>query len=1044
MFKFEELYMTSMNPPPPAESNSTSSFKSLSKGISLFIVGVGCLVLTGWALDIAVLKSILPGLASMKSNTALLFVLCGVSLWMQIKGQTRRIAQACAFIVVFVGVLTLGEYLFNGDFGIDQVLFRDKALDALYPGRISPATALCFILIGPVLIFLDNQSRNWFNMSLVIAVFVISMLALIGYIYGVSSLYQIGAYSSMALHTALSFILLSIAILFARPERGLMQTILADTAGGNILRRLLPVVLVGPILLGWIRLWGQRAGLYDTAFGLAIMVISIITTLTIIIWLTAAQLTTIDIKRRQMNDSLHASELRFRSTLESMIEGCQIIGYDWRYLYLNDSAIKHGQQTRDQMLGHTMMECYPGIENTSVFSTLRRCMEERTSHYMINEFIYPDGAKGSFEFSVQPAPDGIFILSTDITKHKRAEEALLEREMKLTTLFEILPVGISILDEERKVSYTNTALKKILDISEEGLLKGTYRNRKYLRRDGTLLPIDEMASARAFKEKREIDGVETGVVKEDNSIVWTNISAVPVDFPDWKVVMVTSDITDRKQAEMALSRERELLRTLVDNMPEEVYVKDRERRFLLANELVVRALGAQSMDEIIGKRDEDFMPPDVAKQFADEEDQIMRTGKPLVNDEYIPPYKPGPKRWFMRTKLPLRDGAGNIIGLAGLGSDITERKQAEEEILKLNADLEEKVVERTATLTQANALLQTMIDHIPDHIFFKDVEGRFIRNSKSQAKMLGLSDPAQVTGKTDFDFFPHAQRSFDEEQEVIRSGQPLIGMEEMVVWPDGHETWFSTTKMPLRDQNGQIIGTFGIGRDITDRKYAEDELQKVKDELEIKVTERTAELREANEQLQLELHERKQAEREILKLNAGLDRKVIERTNELATANKQLHELLIVDELTGLYNRRGFLLHAEQQLLLARRAKYNLLVFYADLDGLKQINDHFGHSAGDEAIVTAARTLNETFRTSDIKARLGGDEFIVLAMEAEEYGAQILLARLRKRLAENNQSMSVGVITFDAKKAISVDDLIARADQAMYAEKLKKPGRREM
>lgn len=144
------------------------------------------------------------------------------------------------------------------------------------------------------------------------------------------------------------------------------------------------------------------------------------------------------------------------------------------------------------------------------------------------------------------------------------------------------------------------------------------------------------------------------------------------------ILAVVRDITARKQAEMTLSQERELLRTLVDNLPEEVYVKDRERRFLLVNEWVMRSVGVQSADEIIGKRDEDFLPPYLAKQFADEEETIMRTGIPLLNDEHTPPHKPSPQRWYLRTKLPLRDVAGNIIGLVGLGRDITERKRAEE------------------------------------------------------------------------------------------------------------------------------------------------------------------------------------------------------------------------------------------------------------------------------------------------------------------------------------------------------------------------------
>jgi PAS domain S-box-containing protein len=125
-----------------------------------------------------------------------------------------------------------------------------------------------------------------------------------------------------------------------------------------------------------------------------------------------------------------------------------------------------------------------------------------------------------------------------------------------------------------------------------------------------------------------------------------------------------------------------------------------------------------------------------------------------------------------------------------------------------------------------------MLDNMPDQIYFKDTQSRFIRNSRSQAKALGLSDPTEAVGKSDFDFFPHAQLSFEKEQEIIRSGNPLVDEEERVVWPDGSETWVSTTKIPLPDQNGQIIGTFGISRDITERKRAEVALQKAKLELE--------------------------------------------------------------------------------------------------------------------------------------------------------------------------------------------------------------------
>ena len=150
----------------PANFQWVPNFKLLSQRFSGLIIAIGGLVLIGWMLDIEALKSVVPGLATMKSMTALLFILSGLSLWMQAREKGRRIAQICTFIVTLTGLLTLGEYLFSTDFGIDQLLFRDTAAGAIYPGRMSPATALSFILIGFALTFLDSQPGKRFNQAL--------------------------------------------------------------------------------------------------------------------------------------------------------------------------------------------------------------------------------------------------------------------------------------------------------------------------------------------------------------------------------------------------------------------------------------------------------------------------------------------------------------------------------------------------------------------------------------------------------------------------------------------------------------------------------------------------------------------------------------------------------------------------------------------------------------------------------------------------------------------------------------------------------------
>ncbi len=147
---------------------------------------------------------------------------------------------------------------------------------------------------------------------------------------------------------------------------------------------------------------------------------------------------------------------------------------------------------------------------------------------------------------------------------------------------------------------------------------------------------------------------------------------------------------------------------------------------------------------------------------------------------------------------------------------------------RANDELEQRVQARTKELAHEQFLLRTLLDNVPDSIYFKDTKGRFLRSSRAQAKRFGLSDPAETIGKTDFDFFTreHAEEASTDEQQIIQTGQPLIGMEESSPLTDGTERWVSTSKLPLRDADGDIVGTFGISREITERKQAEKTLAK--------------------------------------------------------------------------------------------------------------------------------------------------------------------------------------------------------------------------
>jgi PAS domain S-box-containing protein len=200
---------------------------------------------------------------------------------------------------------------------------------------------------------------------------------------------------------------------------------------------------------------------------------------------------------------------------------------------------------------------------------------------------------------------------------------------------------------------------------------------------------------------------------------------------------------------------------------------------------------------------------------------------------------------------------GSLRGVIGLESILSEKTWSRDTatLLKMAGEIFSSAFARKRVeeeLAYERDLLHTLMDNLPDTIYFKDTESKFTRINKAQAKTLGIQNPAAAIGKSDFDFFvhDHARIAFAEEQEIMKTARALVNKIEKVERPDGAFTWFTATKVPIFDKNGTIVGTVGVSRDITKMKEFEDELQKAKNELEIRVAMRTADLKKANERLE--------------------------------------------------------------------------------------------------------------------------------------------------------------------------------------------------
>lgn len=273
---------------------------------AILVVCVGATVLLGWLFDVPTFKSIIPGLATMKANTALGLIASGVALWLihttPAGEQPSSLTRVLSVFVVAIGGLSIGEYVFDVNSGIDELLFTDNStIPSLHPGRMSPATALAFFALGLALLALKARgplfaaTAHW----LVTVPLFIATLALVGYAYSVISLYKFGPYNSLALHTALAFFLLSLCLIAADTNYGFARIAKSDTAGGVISRQLLPTLPFLLFFLGLARLKGELWGFYDFQFGLAIMVLSSIAVCLAAVTWTATSLHKTDIARQR-------------------------------------------------------------------------------------------------------------------------------------------------------------------------------------------------------------------------------------------------------------------------------------------------------------------------------------------------------------------------------------------------------------------------------------------------------------------------------------------------------------------------------------------------------------------------------------------------------------------------------------------------------------------------------------------------------------------------------------------------------------------------
>jgi PAS domain S-box-containing protein len=396
------------------------------------------------------------------------------------------------------------------------------------------------------------------------------------------------------------------------------------------------------------------------------------------------------------------------------------------------------------------------------------------------------------------------ILNAEIENRKKTNALLKESEERFQLLFNRAPVGYQSLDADGNILEVNQQWLDLLGYTAEevsGKWFGDFLSEKYKNAFRERFPL--------FKAQGFIHS-EFEMVHKNGSILFIAFEGkVGYDIKGKfkQTHCVLQDITESREARQKLVESEEKYRLLLESSGIGVVVYSPTGEFLLLNKKAAENLGGK-IDDFIGKYLSDLFEKNLADEFMSRIKAALETDSSLEYEDFVE-LKSG-SYWFLSNHTRIKNADGQIIGMQALAHDITERKKFDEALH----------VERQ--------LLRTLIDNIPDSIYTKDVECRKTLANKAEIKFMGAASEDEVIGKTDFDFYPKelAEEFLKDDQLVIENGQVIINREEYVLDSNGNKRWLLSSKLPIKDKENKVVGLVGIGRDITYRKHAEEEMQR--------------------------------------------------------------------------------------------------------------------------------------------------------------------------------------------------------------------------
>jgi len=446
-----------------ADPDLVAQCEWIGRFCALAVGTLGAAILTGWMLDVGALETLIPGWISTKPDTALAFVLAGAALAAAGRSQEgphwRRTHLALAAAVLVLGLATLVGHLLAIDLGIDRLLVANPgAAGGLAPPvRMTPATAAAFAITGFALVLLDCRQRVLSEVAALVSG-LIGVMALLGYAYGVTALHDVGAAHGMALPTAAALVTIDLGVLLARPRRGLMGIIISRTAGGVMLRRLLPLALGAPLAIGWLRIRGEHLGFISSEVGVALVALAYVVLFTAFIWHTAGVLHQSDQRRFAAERSRRQQQAQLAGIIDSAMDAIVMVDAAQRVMLFNPAAEQMFGRKAAEVLGGPLDVLLPQHQRSEHARRMRAFGASATTSRRLGEAAGLSGMRANGEtFPIEASisrleanGDPYFTaILRDVTERTRAQEALRKSEQRerirfeeLTKLLDAVPAAV--------------------------------------------------------------------------------------------------------------------------------------------------------------------------------------------------------------------------------------------------------------------------------------------------------------------------------------------------------------------------------------------------------------------------------------------------------------------------------------------------------------------------------------------------------------------------------------------------------------------------